>query len=127
LGLEWIRDNPAGFLALAVKKQILFLGDDSNGALETLRRQRSTTALYVVHKALSNLYWLGVWALILLALLLQPKLYHGPAPLLLALPLLYLLSIASVFESGTRHHVPVIGLLAILASGLFGRPLRPGV
>jgi 4-amino-4-deoxy-L-arabinose transferase-like glycosyltransferase len=120
-GLEWIRANPHRFLGLAVMKQVLFLGDDSNGVAETLRRGRPVTALYLVAKGLSNAYWLGVWALILLALRLRPRLYQRPALILLDLSVIYLLAIDSVFESGSRHHVPILGLLAILAAGPFGR------
>jgi len=38
LGIDWIRNNPDRFLLLAVRKQALFLGDDSTGAYETLKR-----------------------------------------------------------------------------------------
>jgi len=38
LGKDWIRAHPGRFLALAVRKQILFLGDDAQGAFETLKR-----------------------------------------------------------------------------------------
>jgi 4-amino-4-deoxy-L-arabinose transferase-like glycosyltransferase len=124
-GLDWIRANPGHFLALALMKQVLFLGDDSNGAAETLRRDRTVTAMYIVAKAVSNAYWLCIWALILLTARLRPHLYSDPALMLFALSLLYLLAIATIFESGTRHHIPLVGLLAILASGLFaGAPER---
>jgi hypothetical protein len=117
LGVEWILAQPDQFLALAVKKQILFLGDDGHGASETLKRGREITPLYVVARGLSNLYWLGLWALILLALWLHPRLYQTPGVLLLAFSFFYLLAIDSVFESGPRHHMPAMGFLAILASG----------
>jgi 4-amino-4-deoxy-L-arabinose transferase-like glycosyltransferase len=117
LGLEWILTHPDRFVVLAVKKQVRFLGDDSHGAFETLKRDRGNTLLYLAAKAVSNLYWLGLWALILLALLLRPRLFQTPAVVLVALPFFYLLAIDSVFESSGRHHVPAMGFLAILASG----------
>jgi 4-amino-4-deoxy-L-arabinose transferase-like glycosyltransferase len=115
-GLEWIRSNPDRFLALAVKKQVIFLGDDSHGAFEALRRSRSTTALYTATKVLSNVYWLGIWALILLGVRLRRRLLTKPVLLLFALCFVYLLAVASVFESASKHHVAVTALLAVLAS-----------
>ena len=62
--------------------------------------------------------------LILLGWLRQPALYRLP---LFSIPLLIVicqLAIDSVYESGSRHHVPLSGLLAILAAVPFGGSLR---
>jgi 4-amino-4-deoxy-L-arabinose transferase-like glycosyltransferase len=125
LGIDWILAQPHQFLALAVKKQILFLGDDAHGASETLKRGRGITPLYVLAKGFSNLYWLGLWGLILLALRRHPGLYQTPGVLLLVLSFFYLLAIDSIFESGPRHHMPAIGFLAILAGGALISKPRP--
>lgn len=118
-GKEWIRENPGAFLRLALQKQILFLGDDSMGAYDTLKRGRGEEgALYAATKLLSNAYWWGIWALILAVFLARGHtLWHRRAEVVLfLLTILYFWTIDSVFESGSRHHLPILGLLAILAA-----------
>jgi 4-amino-4-deoxy-L-arabinose transferase-like glycosyltransferase len=118
-GKEWIQENPGAFLRLAVRKQILFLGDDSMGPYESLRRGlRLSDAPYAAAKLAVNAFWWGIWALILLALLTRPGWHRRPEVLLLVLAILYFWAIDSVFESGSRHHIPLVGLLAILAAGV---------
>src|SRR5262249_8317790 len=67
LGKRWIAEHPAKFIALAFRKQILFLGDDAQGAYETLKRGLNIGGLsYAAWKGISNLYWLLVWLLVCL-------------------------------------------------------------
>lgn len=118
-GKEWIRENPGDFLRLALKKQVLFLGDDSMGAYDTLKRGRGESgALYAAMKLLSNAYWWGIWALILAVFLARSSTLwrHRADVALILLTILYFWAIDSVFESGSRHHLPILGLLAILAA-----------
>ncbi len=44
--------------------------------------------------------------------------------MLFLLTILYFWAIDSVFESGARHHTPLVGLLAILAASLAGAEPR---
>jgi 4-amino-4-deoxy-L-arabinose transferase-like glycosyltransferase len=116
-GKEWIRENPEDFLRLALTKQVLFLGDDATGVYDTLKRGRGLSgALYAGLKLASNAWWWGLWALILVTLFLHRDLARRPEALLFMLTVLYFWAIDSVFESGARHHVPLVGLLAILAA-----------
>ena len=118
-GKEWIRENPGDFLRLALNKQIFFLGDDSMGAYDTLKRGRGEGgALYAAAKLLSSAYWWGIWALMLAVFLARGNtLWHRRADVvLILLAILYFWTIDSVFESGSRHHLPIVGLLAILAA-----------
>jgi hypothetical protein len=94
LGAEWIRAHPGRFLVLAARKQLLFLGDDAQGA-----------------------YWWCVWMLVFLMLILQWRTPLSTNCLLAAvmLSLLYLLAIHSVFESGGKYHEPLMGVIAVLA------------
>ncbi|MEY3284648.1 MAG: hypothetical protein RIR86_2661 [Acidobacteriota bacterium] len=125
LAREWIRNHPRQFLHLAFRKQIAFLGDDNMGAYETLRRGLGIggPTLHLA-KLVSTGYWMLIWMLILLGWLRAPTLYQLP---LFSIPLLIVicqLVIDSVYESGSRHHVPLSGLLAILAAVPFGGSLR---
>lgn len=116
-GKEWIRDNPGAFLRLALTKQTLFLGDDATGVYETLKRGlKISGGLYAGLKLVVNAWWWALWALVLAAFLLRPDLARRPEALLFLLCVLYFWGIDSVFESGARHHVPLVGLLAVLAA-----------
>jgi 4-amino-4-deoxy-L-arabinose transferase-like glycosyltransferase len=122
LGKEWIQAHPVRFLALGVRKEILFLGDDAQGAFETLKRGLGIGGLrYAAWKAVSSLYWWGLWGLILLMLATHWRSSLSRDSLLAAviLSILYLLGIHSVFESGGKYHEPLIGLVAVLAGQAF--------
>jgi len=122
LGKEWILANPGQFLKLAIKKQMLFLGDDAVGAYESLKRALGKEGItYIFFKGLSNAYWLLIWMLIFLGWITHRQLYYTPGVMLLVLSVLYLLAIDSVFESGARHHVPLSAALAVLAALPFSR------
>jgi 4-amino-4-deoxy-L-arabinose transferase-like glycosyltransferase len=113
---DWIEHHPGAFTALMVKKQVVYLGDDALGAYETLRRELTpSVALYASAKAVSNLFWLALWTVLLLGFPLlfslgNWRLWYG----VLFLPLLYQWAIDSVFESESRHHVPYVALIAVL-------------
>lgn len=122
-GIAWVRENPDDFLALAVRKQILFLGDDAVGVYETLKRGLGREGpLYAILKLLACGWWWCLWLLILLGL--SRWWPRGPdrdgripaGLLLLLLAFLYIWAIDSVFESGSRHHVPLAGGVAVLAA-----------
>jgi 4-amino-4-deoxy-L-arabinose transferase-like glycosyltransferase len=118
LGTEWIRTHPGRFLLLGVRKQILFLGDDAQGAYESLKRGLRIGGLrYAAWKAASNLFWWTIWAALLLvaASHLQRPLSANPLLVALVLSIFYLLAIHSVFESGGKYHVPLLGVLAVVA------------
>jgi hypothetical protein len=119
LGEDWIREHPGKFLVLGMRKQILFLGDDAQGAFETLKRGLGIGGVrYAAWKAVSNMYWLSLWALILLMMATHWRTLMSQKPLLIALMLsvLYLVAIHSVFESGGKYHEPLIGIVAVLAA-----------
>ena len=117
-GIEWIVANPSSFLRLSFWKQVLFLGDDSYGAYETLRRNSNqTTNTYILLKGLSNLFWLGVWTMLLYCIVrISPPVFWTPGMLLCLMALFYLWGVHSVFESSSKYHLPVLPFLAILIS-----------
>jgi 4-amino-4-deoxy-L-arabinose transferase-like glycosyltransferase len=123
-GKEWIRDHPGQFLRLALRKQVLFLGDDAGNVYETLKRGLGMGgAFYALVKLAANAWWWGIWVLVLAAFLVRRSSfpwYRREEVVLFLLVILYFWAIDSVFESGSRHHLPIAGLLAILATGAAG-------
>lgn len=125
LGKEWIWGNFPQFLALAVQKQIAFLGDDSIGAYETLKRGLGIEGgTFIFFKGICNAFWLAISMLIFLGWLTRRFLYQTPGVAILTLSVIYLLAIDSIFESGSRHHVPISSVLAILAAFPFSQGLK---
>jgi hypothetical protein len=115
LAVEWITSNPAGFVQLSAAKALLFLGEDSYGAFAVFQRgdvEVGRTA-YLAIKAATALPWLVLWYA-MLALALQRRVWehHVDADALafVVLPIVYLLAIHSVFESGPKYHFPVLAL-----------------
>lgn len=121
-GKEWIRANPGKFLLLALKKQVLFLGDDATGLYEIKRGGRIGGGVYALLKLLTNAWWWAIWALVLVAFLVRrATAWDRRADVVLfLLTILYFWAIDSVFESGARHHLPLVGVLAILAASAAG-------
>jgi 4-amino-4-deoxy-L-arabinose transferase-like glycosyltransferase len=115
-GKKWILHHPGAFVVLAVRKQIVYLGDDGIGVYETLKRGlRPSEALYGGAKAICSAYWLMLWIILLMACprVFSTKrwwMWYG----LCFLPVTYQWAIDTVFESGSRHHISDVALLAIL-------------
>ncbi len=132
-GKEWIRENPGAFLHLAFQKQILFLGDDATGLYEIKRGGSIGGGAYALLKLLTNAWWWGIWALILTAFLVRRSgagWERRAEVVLFLMTVLYFWAIDSVFESGARHHLPLVGVLAVLAAsastGAGGLRTKPG-
>ncbi|MBN2885133.1 MAG: DUF2029 domain-containing protein [Chromatiaceae bacterium] len=126
LALAWISEHPGDFLALALEKQMRFLGDDGTGVYASLRRGglEVPEPVYRAWKGLANLAWLLLWLLILAAALKRwrapPALWPSPT-LLLGLFALY--GLHSIFESNGKYHLPVLGLILALAAVLIAQDM----
>ncbi len=114
----WIRQHPVDFAQLMVRKQVVFLGDDSDGVYESMKRGRQpSTVVYAGCKLLCNLFWMALFLLLLpaCAWLFREqnwRVWYGVC----VLPLLYQWCIDSIFESGSRHHGPYFGVISILVA-----------
>jgi len=118
-GERWVVAHPGLFVRLAVRKEILFLGDDAEGVYETLKRGLGISGLrYIILKGVCNAFWWGLWILLLLTALVRRRFSERSETKLLMLTFLYLFVVHSVFESGARYHEPVLGILAVVAGAL---------
>jgi hypothetical protein len=122
-GKQWIRENPARFLSLAWGKQIGLMNDDSEGAYWVVKAGRKIADLrFVVLKGGSNIFWLMmVWLMFAAVVMHWPPDSNLPLPnpaTLIMLSLLYLWAVDTVFQSGARHHMPLIPPLAVLIGTL---------
>jgi 4-amino-4-deoxy-L-arabinose transferase-like glycosyltransferase len=133
-GLEWIRQHPVGFGELVLHKQRRFLASDDDGACytyscfvlpqrsmsryftnpqpEKMKELTADAALYI-----SNGWWFILWILTATSLIRHRGYWFTfDRGALLMLPFLHLLLIHSVFESQSRHHIPAVGLICIVAA-----------
>jgi 4-amino-4-deoxy-L-arabinose transferase-like glycosyltransferase len=124
-GLEWISQHPGGFLELTVNRQVQVLGEDSDGAYWGVKvGGRREGLVYLIAKGISNAYWMAIMFLILAAVLVhwRGRAALSPDILLLMLSLFYVVAIDSIFQSGSRHHMPLMGTLSVLAALVARRP-----
>ena len=126
-GIQWINENPDRFLLLAVRKHLLFLGDDAGGVYSTLKRGLNISDWrYPFLKMVANFFWVSIWALILIVLLRKDSLItmNSLGANILILTNFYLLTIHSIFESAGKYHLPLLGVYAIIFSILAFAPER---
>jgi hypothetical protein len=125
--LSWIRAHPGAFLRLVPRKQILYLGDDADGAYCSVKEGLGIRDVrYVVAKGSSNAYWIVVLGLAAMGVWGWRRELPAPAIALLILPMLLQLGLFSITESGGRHHVQLAAPLAILAALALTRPTSHG-
>jgi 4-amino-4-deoxy-L-arabinose transferase-like glycosyltransferase len=125
LGMEWIAANPGRFLRLALRKQVLFLGEDTYGVLASVRSDEGKHSVrFVAAKGICQLFWGFLW-LVLLAVIWSASRrtrLRTPQAALLMLPCIYLYLIHSVLESDDRFHEPLLAILAVLGGLLVCGP-----
>lgn len=118
LAMEWIKNHPGDFVKLTAGRILLFPGDHSVGAYAAFRSapEQIPRVAYLALKAGTAATWLVLWA-VLLAVVWTYWRARQPLPrgaLLLLLPWLYLSGIHAFFESGSKYHLPALGLVLLL-------------
>ena len=118
---EWITHHPLAFTVLAIRKQVVFWGDDGDGVYEGLKRNQSPSVLlYSGLKLLTSVYWLALWLVLLCCFRPLTQSPDWPAWFGVAfLPLAYQFAIDSVYESGSRHHLAQTSCMAVLIACAF--------
>jgi len=120
-GKEWIKQHPIDFIKLSIKKMGLLLGEDTSGIYWTLERGHQQTGIgYKILLAFSDFWWITVWILVICGTIRSWHYLTGHASGgLLLWMILFFVVVHSVFESHSRYHMPMIGLLSVLAAFTF--------
>ena len=118
--LKWMRQNPGQFARLAARKTVYTWGTSST-IISILSFDRMETWQENACKAAINTFWTFLLALCILGTIATPtwsnrKLW--PAHLLWA----YVFVLHLVFEALSRHHIPVVGSLIIVAAAAIAQP-----
>lgn len=118
LAREWIYAHPKEFIYLIGQKEIYFLGDDTTGLYNTLRRGGgASNNTYIILKVLANAIWYGFWLVMLVFIWrLRSRIFATPVDTTLVLAYGYFFVLHSIFESGGKYHLPAVSFLAILFS-----------
>lgn len=120
--LNWIAGDPVQFVKLIPIKISRFLCCDYYGAFRIFGhnevKENYNVSIYKLFRGISNLYWYLIIALIMVGAMSSwwlPWTDRAGAILIVA-PVWYFLLIHAVFESEPKHHINVVGFLAIAAS-----------
>ena len=123
-GKEWIKENPLAFLKLAIKKQGILLGDDTEGVYSTLKMGHGKVGFsYLLLASISNAWWMVVWFLAAVGSLRWRSMLKefSEWPLFFWM-IFYMVAVHSVYESQSRHHMVFGGVLVIIAGLSFFPP-----
>jgi uncharacterized membrane protein YhaH (DUF805 family) len=122
LALEWVREHQTEFLRLCATRVLLFPGDHSYAAYAAFRSRQSPLPRvgYLSLKSVVALPWLVLWVLMVSTAwaLTSRRTRTAPGLWILLMPHAYLSAIHSIFESGSKYHLPATLPLLVLAVAL---------
>jgi hypothetical protein len=123
-GPEWNLGNPVDFVILILKKQTMYTGNHTSMIYRASERPHNDTSpLYLLLRLVSIWYWTAILILIAAAVIFSRHwMFGNPFGGLVAVTVLYVLSVHPVLASQTRNHIPLYGLMVILATTAFWRP-----
>jgi 4-amino-4-deoxy-L-arabinose transferase-like glycosyltransferase len=123
--VNWIKGHPWAFAKLAVNKAVFTWGTSSS-IMSVVSYDRMPKWQEDACKALINVFWSALSVVCVFATF-KTAAWRSPQCLPSFLLLAYVFSIHLVAEAMSRHHVPVLGVLILVAAaGLgTGRRLRP--
>ncbi len=117
---EWIRTHPKQFLRLAFQKVRILLGSDDWGPYWAIERGRGYTgSAYIADLIAAALWWVVLWAFLLVGFVRQPRLIQQEVVLQAVTAFTFLPSLLFfVFQSQPRYHAFMIPGLLFLAARL---------
>jgi len=118
-GKQWIREHPADFAMLAMRKFGQLVRDDRYGAYWAILRgaaqpDAARQAWFHAANSASWLFWMLIICCVARALAAGRLMRVNRLPLLY--PLLYSAAVFAVFESDRRQHMIALALLIVLAA-----------
>jgi len=117
--LRFISSNKMDFAKLVWNRLVITMGDDSDSAYRSLRLTRKVPGnVYLLTKAVSNLFWLMLTAMLAASCYASSKESAKQGPCSLAVfaagATLYLMAVHGLAEGGARHHMAWSWLYALL-------------
>lgn len=120
LAKQWIKTHPVQFAKLGFEKVRLLLGSDDWGPYWAMERGRGYTgAGYTTDLAAAGLWWVALWAAVLIGFVRQPRLISQEVLLQAVAAFTILPSfLFFIFQSQSRYHAFMIPGLLFLAARL---------
>jgi len=122
-GKRWIAEHPLDFLRLSARKLAISFAGDTTGAYWSLERAHAQSGpAYAAATISSNIWWLGIWTVTLIALVRKrARIIDHPDGVTLLWLTIVLPIVHAVFEAQPRYHMPIIGVLLCLSAMLVAR------
>lgn len=120
-GLRWIKENPLEFLELSAKRFTRFSGKTSVYLNINVKEKCGCDGMYYsVLSILDSIWWLLVWSLVFFSVMKNKTIYRrGHWSVAIFLMIGFLFIVHSVFIAEARYHVPVAGLIVVVAATAF--------
>ena len=118
--LRWMRENPGRFARLAARKVVYTWGTSST-IVSILSFDRMPPRQENACKAAINTFWAFLLVLCIVGTIATPTWANRmlwPTHMLVA----YVFALHLVFEALSRHHIPVVGSLILVAAAGLARP-----
>jgi 4-amino-4-deoxy-L-arabinose transferase-like glycosyltransferase len=115
-GFEWITAHPLSFFRIIPRKQALMLGEDAYGFEYTLNWPVKTNSrTYRILEIVANVWWFAFWLVMVAGLIRhRERVLRDPRLCFVILIALSVIAVHSIFESQSRHHMRIVGLLAVV-------------
>ena len=123
--IDWIVHNPLGFVQLAMRKFVYTWGTTSS-LMSVISYDRMPVASENLCKAVLNFFWGIVLACCLVATM-KFNAWGRPALLPVYALLAYVFAIHLIYEAMSRHHIPVVWALLLIAVQAFVGEAHAGI
>jgi 4-amino-4-deoxy-L-arabinose transferase-like glycosyltransferase len=123
--IDWIKSHPSRFLRLMVNKA-LFTWGTSTQIMSVISGDRLTPNEEKLYMGFINVFW-GALLVQVVTATFTTRVWHERRLYVAFAFLAYIFLIHVISEAMSRHHVPVIGVLVLIASAALSRDERSGL